>query len=93
MAKTKQQEASAVITDPLMEPYFITMDDYNYTLGRRYAGEKGHTATIGYYKSIGSCLQAVATLLSKQQSYSSIQEYLTNYDQIVSKLTVLNKYE
>lgn len=91
MGKKKTDQNSGVITDPAMEPYFITMDEYNFTLMKKYNGEKGHAATVGYFNSFGACVRAIASYQSRQGQFNSLNEYVTNYQTIVDKLNVLDK--
>lgn len=89
MGKKKNDQNSGVITDPAMEPFFITMDDYNYTLMKRYNGDKGHAATVGYFNSFTACVQAIASYQSRAGQFDSLNEYVTNYQSIVDKLNVV----
>jgi hypothetical protein len=91
MGKKKTDQNSGVITDPAMGPYFISMDENNFVLMKKYNSEKdsGHAMTVGYYSSFKNCISSVASLLSRQGTFGSIGEYLTNYNSIVEKLNAL----
>jgi hypothetical protein len=89
MGKKKNDQNSGVITDPAMDPFFITMDEYNFTLMKRYNGDKGHAATVGYFNSFSACVRAIASYQSRAGQFDSLNEYVTNYQSIVDKLNVV----
>jgi hypothetical protein len=85
-----------IITDPVIEPYFIQMDDYNYTLCIRNVAEKSgreYNTSIGYFSSFSKCISTLASILVKKGTYTSIDQFLQKYNEIIDKLTVLKKYE
>lgn len=79
------------ITDPLMEPFYITKDSYNFTLiekskatrgfGGKKASNKEVEKVVGYYTSFKHALKKVATekFQRKHKNYSSIQEYINGW--------------
>ena len=93
MAKKQSKETtSGTITDPIMEPYFITMDENNFTLCKRYDGvktDKQYAAVIGHFNSVRGCLSALAVKLAKQGQYDSIKGFIDEYETIVQKFNVL----
>lgn len=94
MAKKQSKESvTGTITDPLIEPYFISMDENNYTLYKRYDGvktDKQYMSVVGHYSTVKGCLSTLATKLAKQGQYQSIQEFIDRYDTIVQKFNVLD---
>lgn len=83
MAKGKKAYIKK-ITDPVLEPYFIQMDESNYTLCE--AAESGSVKTIGYYSNLGSALMGYCKTNVVKNDYSSIQEYMDEYNCLVDKV-------
>ncbi len=87
MKKFKQIQT---ITDPALEPYFITRDEYRFTVKENVAPNTNHFRTKGkgksyekslsYFPTFEAALKKIATLkLSKKESYTSINRYIYNY--------------
>lgn len=94
MKKFKQIQT---ITDPLLEPYFITKDDYGYTVKENVAPNSGHFRTQGkgksyekslfYFPTFSMALKRISTLkLSQKESYTSLQEYLEEYNSVSNQI-------
>ena len=87
MARGKQkghQKAMLTIMDEMLEPYYITLDESQYTLMT-----EGSTLPIGYYNNLGNTLQKIARLLTvkaSNQEQVNLSEYLNRYDAISTKL-------
>jgi hypothetical protein len=94
--KEEQTQTGNIITDPAIEPYFISMDEYNYTLCMKYVSEKSkreyHT-TVGYYPNLRGCLEKLVNIFAKEGTYTSLQEFIEKYDEVTMKLLHLQKYE
>jgi len=81
------------ITDPVLEPYYIAMDEYNYTVQEvvtpnpKYS-ETGNTYTkpVGHYSTFNSCIATIAKRKVNTRSYTSIREYINEYKKIISEL-------
>lgn len=83
-----------VITDEVMEPYFITRSTTGgFTVFERVVkGEKNteYIKTISYPSTFSNALRTVAREIlntKRQKSYSSIQSYITEWDKINESLT------
>lgn len=78
-----------LIKDPLIEPYFIQLDDYCYALHKSItAVESGkeYQQNIGFYSNLANCIKAMAKDESMKKSYNSLREYLDEYNSIVKRL-------
>ena len=77
------------IEDELLDPYYITMDDYCYTLHEDLSKKKDKTYTkkLGHFKSLDIALERAATHKTNKDSYSSIKEYILNYRSIKNQFT------
>ena len=80
------------IEDEIIDPYYITMDDYCYTLNEDLSKNKDKTYTkkIGYYSNFDQLLERIATHKTNKRSYLSIREYIEQYREIQESI---NKFE
>lgn len=94
MKKFKQIQT---ITDPTLEPYFITKDEYSFTVKEKVSPNTGHFRTQGkgksyekslcYFPNFDQALKKIATLkLSQKESYTSIQDYIEDYNVISNQI-------
>lgn len=94
MKKFKQIQT---ITDPALEPYFITKDEYCFTVKENVAPNTDHFRTQGkgksyeksicYYPTFEAALEKISTLkLSQKENYSSIQDYIEDYNTISNQI-------
>ena len=95
MRKTKEsKQYTRYIKDPLIEPYYIQLDDYCYAVQKGITAEesgKEYQQTLGYYTSLGTALDAIARDEAMSISYDTIQDYINNYNQIVNRLSQVIK--
>ena len=87
MARGKQkghQKTMMTIKDKVMSPYYITLDESQYTLMT-----EGSTLPIGYFSNLGNALKRVSRLLTVNESNQdtlSISEYITRYEEVTQKV-------
>ena len=94
----------AKITDPSMEPYFIGKDTHCYTVyevvtpQEKYL-EKGsegkdYEKPLGHFGTFGSALYKVAKLKlhNEKDHYTSIQEYVKRWDELLIELKKIQNY-
>ena len=91
---SKEKEYTRTITDPSMEPYFITVDDNCMTVNIkvmpdvRYTNSgKEYNKIIGHYSNLISALKSIAKDKTNSQSYDSLHNYIQEYNSITEKLT------
>lgn len=89
-----EKEYTRFITDPAMEPYFISMDDNCMTVNvkvipdARYTDSgKEYTKIIGHYSNLGTALRSIAKEKVNSKSYDSLKEYVTQYNDILDSFT------
>jgi len=95
---TKEKEYTRTITDPAMEPYFISMDDSCITVNikvtpdTRYSDSgKEYVKVIGHYSTVSSALKSIIKDKTNSQSYDSLKEYMDEYSNLTERLNqVLN---
>ena len=94
MKKFKQIQT---VNDPLLHPYFLTKDEYGFTVKENVEPNSGHFRTQGggkvYEKSLyhfptfEMALKRIAVLkLSQKENYNSLQEYLEEYNLISNQI-------
>jgi len=93
MRHKKEESDERIIKDPLMEPYFISIDQYCHTLNELTVPDSRYTdngvpyvKVIGHYSSFRNCLERIGTLKLNSKSYSSIKEYISEYESIKNEL-------
>ena len=88
MRTKESKQYTRYIKDPLIEPYYIQLDDYCYAVQKGItAGESGkeYQQTLGYYTSLSNALEAMSV------SYDTIQEFINTYNQIMNRLSKVIK--
>tara|TARA_B100000925_G_scaffold283270_1_gene257004 strand:+ start:646 stop:966 length:321 start_codon:yes stop_codon:yes gene_type:complete len=86
----KKAKSITVISDPLMEPYYITKDDLCYTVNERITPNKNHFRSKGkgteyakpqgYYASFELALIKISEeLMHTKRNYDSLSEYIEEY--------------
>lgn len=94
MKKFKQIQT---ITDPLLEPYFLTKDEYGFTVKENVAPNSSHFRTQGkgksyekslyYFPTFEMALERIAILkLSQKENYNSIKEYIEKYNLVSNQI-------
>jgi len=88
-----EKEYTRFINDPIMEPYFISMDDNCMTVNlkvmpdSRYSdSKKEYTKIIGHYSNLGSALKSIAKDKINSKSYDSLKEYINEYQKLIENL-------
>ena len=88
MARGKQkghQKTMTTIKDEVLAPYYITLDESQYTLMT-----EGSTLPIGYFSSLRGAMGRMARLLTVNeldQKAITMTEYLSTYETIMDKVT------
>ena len=72
------------IEDEVIEPYFITMDDYCYTVLQDLSKDKdrSYTKKLGHFKGFNNALERIALHKTNKEDYKSIKEYIETYKEI-----------
>lgn len=86
-----RQKGSTTLTyikDSILEPYYIQIDDYNYTLCKKIStgDDKEYESKIGYYSNLGNCLNAMIKNQINQSSFESLQDYITEFKELQNRL-------
>ena len=96
MPKTKTRKSIQTITDPLLEPFFITKDEYSYTVKQNVVSDASHFRSKGnsktyekslyYFTNLGQALNKIAELQSGMESFDSLKEYINQYTKISTNI-------
>jgi len=89
---TTKRKSIQTITDPLLEPYFITKDEYSYTVKQNVTSDASHFRSKGnaktyekslyYFAKLEQALQKIAVLQVSNENYNSLEEYINDYMKI-----------
>jgi hypothetical protein len=93
---TTKRKSIQTITDPLLEPFFITKDEYSYTVKQNVTSDASHFRSKGkaktyekslyYYANFEQALQKIANLKADMESFDSLEEYINNYIKISTNI-------
>ena len=96
MSETKRRKSIQVITDPLLEPFFITKDEYSYTVKQNVTSDASHFRSKGnaktyekslyYFTHLGQALAKIASLQADLEDVDSLKEYIENYTKISTNI-------
>jgi len=96
MSEQKQRKSIQTITDPSLEPFFITKDEYSFTVKQNVTSNASHFRSKGkaktyekslyYYTNFEQALQKIAKLQSDMENYISLEEYINNYKSISNQI-------
>lgn len=92
MTEKELESKATYIEDPLLYPYRIKMDQYQYALEKETrVRNKDHFrwTALGYYHRIDSCLVKLIDDSVKEKSYKSLKEYTEN---LLEKIKTLNNF-
>lgn len=93
---TIKRKSIQTITDPLLEPFFITKDEYSFSVKQNVSSNSDHfrskgnsktyEKTLYYYPSFEGAINKIAELKLGSEDFSSIQEYLNSYKLIKNQI-------
>lgn len=88
----KQTHEIITITDPNIEPFYVTKDSYCYTIYEKINKGKGYNKVIGHYTDIGSVLKKLAhSQIRYKLKYNSVKEFLDTYNELQQNIEKLFK--
>jgi 23S rRNA C2498 (ribose-2'-O)-methylase RlmM len=99
MLEEKDNIIGVTITDPKLEPFYVTKDSYCYTIMERVTptyteNTKQYSRSVGHYSNFGSCLKKIMTLkLDNKKNYDSVSQYLKEFKQIENSINQLTNIE
>jgi hypothetical protein len=92
----RKRKTNQTLRDPKLEPFFITVDDYCFTIKERVTSDTDHFKSSGkakvyekslfYVPNLGMALTRIAELKAGIGDFSSLDEYLKNYETITNEI-------
>jgi hypothetical protein len=88
----RKTETNRVITDPLMEPYFLSIDDACITVNERITPDIKYIRTktgedyikpLGHFSNMRNALNKVIKSKVNSKSYDSLKEYMNEYSTMI----------
>jgi len=90
MDKKTKSDSITLITDPLIEPFFISRDQYCFTAIENVISTETNNPyqkVIGHYSDIAGCLEKIIQCkVDKKENYVSIKGYINEWKQIKNEL-------
>lgn len=93
---SKKRKSIQIIKDPLLEPYFITKDEYSFTVKEMVKSDANHSRSKGgskiyekshyYFPKFEQALQKIALLKSGTTNFNSLDNYIENYLKISNQI-------
>ena len=93
---TTKRKSIQTITDPLLEPYFITKDEYSYTVKQNVTSDATHFRSKGksktyekslfFYPNFPQAINKIAELMTEEDNFNSLHNYIQNYKSISNKI-------
>jgi|TARA_R110000796_G_scaffold3761_1_gene14384 hypothetical protein len=91
-----KRKSIQTITDPLLEPFFITKDEYSYAVKEIIKSDADHFRSKGkgkeyekslyYYPKFGQAISKIAELKAQKGNFDSMEKYLNNYKLISNQI-------
>jgi hypothetical protein len=95
---TTKRKSIQTITDPLLEPYFITKDEYSFAVKQNVTSNADHFRSKGnsktyekslfYYPHFADALQKIAKLKAENGDFDSLEVYIKNYELISNQIKI-----
>ena len=92
----RKRKTNQTLRDPKLEPFFITVDDYCFTIKERVTSDTDHFKSSGkakvyekslfYVPNLGMALSRIAELKAGIGDFDSLDEYLKNYETITNEI-------
>ena len=93
---TTKRKSISTITDPLLEPFFITRDEYSYAVKQNVTSDANHfrskgnaktyEKTLYYYSNFSQAIAKIAKLKADTDDFDSLEGYINNYESISNQI-------
>ena len=76
------------IKDPVLEPYFIQIDDLNYSAFHKIIPDSGipYDSLVGHFSTLGRALERICGHKVRQQFYDYLRGYIEELNTIKNEL-------
>jgi len=96
---TTKRKSIQTITDPLLEPYFITKDEYSFAVKQNVKSDAGHfrskkgtpktyEKSLFYYPHFEQAIQKIAKLKVENGNYNNLEKYIEDYELISNQIKI-----
>mgnify|MGYP003643480749 FL=1 len=95
---TTKRKSIQTITDPLLEPFFITKDEYSFTVKQNVTSDSSHFRSKGkaktyekslfFYADFARALEKIAQVKAEMGNFDSLEEYIENYKSISNQIKI-----
>ena len=92
---TTKRKSIQIITDPLLEPFFITKDEYSYTVKQNVTSDSTHFRSKGnaktyekslyYFTRFDQALNKISDLKSDMESFNSFFYFYWFYNNCIKQ--------
>lgn len=92
----RKRKTLQTLSDSKLEPFFITVDDYCFTIKEKVTPDVTHFKSSGktekyerslfYHPNLGSALEKITELRAGTGDFNSLDEYLQNYEKIKNEI-------
>ena len=93
---SEKRKSIQTITDSLLEPFFITKDEYSYTVKEMVTSDANHFRSKGksktyekslyYFSEFEQALHKIADLKATKGNFNSLKGYIENYELIKNQI-------
>lgn len=93
---SKKRKSIQIITDSILEPFFITRDEYSFTVKQNVTSDATHFRSKGksktyekslfYFSNFSDALNKIANLKSEQGNFDNLDKYIENYKSISNQI-------
>lgn len=98
--RKKGSTSKTTILDPSLEPFFITKDQYGYTVNENIESKNDETGdltkrvqTVGFYSNLDIALKNIAEgkLGTSKKTYPSLKSYVDEWRNITNQISLAFK--
>ena len=92
----KKRKSIQTIRDPRLDPYFITKDEYSYTIKQVVTSDADHFRSKGksktyekalyYHSNMGQALNKISQLQADGDNYNNLDDFISEYKIISEKI-------
>jgi hypothetical protein len=92
----KGRKTLQTITDSNLEPFFITVDDYCYTVKERVSSDithfksngkaRSYEKSLSYHPTLSRAIEQIAELKSGVGNFHNLDDFLQKYNQIKNQI-------
>lgn len=92
----KKRKSIQIITDPLLDPFFITKDEYSFAIKQTVKSDPTHfrskgkskeyEKTLCYHSTFSKTLEKILELQKDLENHESLESYMNEYKRLEEKM-------